>query len=183
MKENIFYQKDYWLNFASDSDKNVLSKDLHRSWNAATQTYDEFTTIEDKHLDILRQNTSMDSVLDFGVGMGRNTPYLKTLFKNVHGFDTEPMIKNLKQREGFDKNLYFNWNDVASRKYDLVYESVVMQHIPPQEVIYRLYQISTVAKYFVSWTRSYNDFLRNFQIQRFGVNIARILNLPVLISL
>lgn len=176
MKENIFYQKDYWLNFASDSDKNVLSKDLHRSWNAATQTYDEFTTIEDKHLDILRQNTSMDSVLDFGVGMGRNTPYLKTLFKNVHGFDTEPMIKNLKQREGFDKNLYFNWNDVASRKYDLVYESVVMQHIPPQEVIYRLYQISTVAKYFVSWTRSYNDFLRNFQIQRFGVNIAGLIS-------
>jgi hypothetical protein len=45
MKENLFYQKDYWLNFASDSDKNILSKDLHGSWNAATQTYDEFTTI------------------------------------------------------------------------------------------------------------------------------------------
>lgn len=176
MKENLFYQKDYWLNFASDSDKNVLSKDLHRSWNVATQTYDEFTTIEDKHLDILRKNTSMDSVLDFGVGMGRNVPYLKTHFKNVYGFDTEPMIKNLKQRDGFDKNLYFDWNDVASKKYDLVYESVVMQHIPPQEVIYRLYQISTVSKYFVSWTRSYNDFLRNFKIQRFGVNIAGLIS-------
>ena len=107
MKENLFYQKDYWLSFASDSDKNILSKDLHNSWNIVTQTYDEFTTIEDKHLDILKKNTSMDSVLDFGVGMGRNVPYLKMHFKNVYGFDTEPMIKNLKQRDGFDKNLYF----------------------------------------------------------------------------
>ena len=176
MKENLFYQKDYWLNFASDSDKNILSKDLHASWNTVTQNYDEFTTIKDKHLDILRKNTSMDSVLDFGVGMGRNSPYLKTLFKNVHGFDTEPMIKNLKQRDGFGENLYFNWDDVAQRKYDLVYESVVMQHIPPQEVIYRLYQISSIAKYFVSWTRSYNDYLRNFQHKKFGVNIASLIS-------
>lgn len=176
MKENLFYQKDYWLNFASDSDKNVLSKDLHGSWNIVTQTYDEYTTIEDKHIDVLKQNTQMESVLDFGVGMGRNVPYLKQFFKNVYGFDTEPMIKNLKQRDGFDKNLYFDWNEVAQRKYDLVYESVVMQHIPPQEVIYRLYQISTISKYFVSWTRSYNDYLRNFQAQKFGVNIANLIS-------
>lgn len=172
---NLFYQKDYWLNFARDSDKNILSKDLHGSWNIKTQSYDEFTTIEDKHLDVLRKNTSMDSVLDFGVGMGRNTPYLKTLFKNVYGFDTEPMIKNLKQRDGFGENLYFDWNDVSRRSYDLTYESVVMQHIPPQEVIYRLYQISTISKYFVSWTRSYNDYLRDFRRQKFGVNIASLI--------
>ncbi|MBM3453585.1 MAG: class I SAM-dependent methyltransferase [Bacteroidetes bacterium] len=176
MKENLFYQKDYWLNFASDSDKNVLSKDLHSSWNIVTQTYDEYTTIEDKHIDILKQNTQMESVLDFGVGMGRNVPYLKQVFKNVYGFDTEPMIKNLKQREGFDKNLYFDWNEASQRKYDLVYESVVMQHIPPQEVIYRLYQISLISKYFVSWTRCYNDFLRDFRAQKFGVNVASLIS-------
>jgi len=176
MEENLFYQKDYWLNFASNSEKNLLSKDLHASWNIVTKNYDEFTSIEDKHLDVLRKNTSMDSVLDFGVGMGRNLPYLKTLFKNVHGFDTEPMINNLKQRDGFGEDLYSDWNDVSQRKYDLVYESVVMQHIPPQEVIYRLYQISTISKYFVSWTRSYNDYLRNFQASKFGVNIASLIS-------
>lgn len=176
MKENFFYQKNYWLDFANDSDKNILSKDLHGSWNTVTQNYDELTTIEDKHLDVLIKNTSMDSVLDFGVGMGRNFPYLKTLFKNVHGFDTEPMINNLKQRDGFGENLYFDWSEATQRKYDLVYESVVMQHIPPQEVIHRLYQISTISKYFVSWTRSYNDYLRNFQHKKFGVNIASLIS-------
>lgn len=176
MKENFFYQKNYWLDFANDSDKNILSKDLHGSWNTVTQNYDELTTIEDKHLDVLIKNTSMDSVLDFGVGMGRNFPYLKTLFKNVHGFDTEPMIGNLKQRDGFGENLYFDWSEATQRKYDLVYESVVMQHIPPQEVIHRLYQISTISKYFVSWTRSYNDYLRNFQHKKFGVNIASLIS-------
>jgi hypothetical protein len=51
-----------------------------------------------------------------------------------------------------------------------------MQHIPPQEVIYRLNQISTISKYFVSWTRSYNDYLRNFQASKFGVNIASLIS-------
>ena len=174
--ENLFYQKDYWLNFAKDSDKNILSKDLHSSWDASTQRYNEFTCINDIHLEVLKKNTQMNSVLDFGVGMGRNTQYLKTLFENVYGFDTEPMIKNLKEKSNSDQNLYFDWDDVCQRRYDLVYESVVMQHIPPQEVIYRLYQISTISKYFVSWTRCYNDFLRNFKTQKFGVNIASLIS-------
>ena len=118
----------------------------------------------------------MNRVLDFGIGMGRNKPYLKTLFSEVHGFDTEPMINNLKSKNPSETNVFYDWNEVSKFEYDAVYESVVMQHIPPQEVIYRLYQISSISKYFVSCTRSYNDYLRNFQHAKFGVNIASLIS-------
>lgn len=175
MKEDLFYQKNYWLNFASNPDKDLISKDLHGSWDESKQAYTEHTSIEPSHLDCLKLNTSMERVLDFGVGMGRNRPYLKTLFREVHGFDTEPMVKNFRSKNPSEANVFDNWDDVLKFKYDVVYESVVIQHIPPQEVIYRLYQISTISKYFVSCTRSYNDYLRNFQYGKFGVNIASLI--------
>lgn len=176
MKEDIFYQKNYWLNFANNPDKDLISKDLHGSWDISKQVYTEYTSIDQKHLDILKKDTGMNRVLDFGVGMGRNRPYLKTLFSEVHGFDTEPMVKNFRSKNPFENGVFDDFDDVLKFKYDAVYESVVMQHIPPQEVIYRLYQISSISKYFVSWTRSYNDYLRNFQHRKFGVNIASLIS-------
>ena len=176
MKEDLFYQKTYWLNFAQNPDKDLISKDLHGSWDKSKQAYTEHTTIDPKHLDILKKDTGMNRVLDFGVGMGRNRPYLKTLFSEVHGFDTEPMVKNFKSKNPSESDIFYEFDDVLKFKYDVVYESVVMQHIPPQEVIYRLYQISSISRYFVSWTRSYNDYLRNFQHKKFGVNIASLIS-------
>lgn len=176
MKEDLFYQKNYWLNFANNPDKDLISKDLHGSWDESKQAYTEYTSIEESHLDVLKKETSMNRVLDFGVGMGRNRPYLKTLFSEVHGFDTQPMVKNFKSKNPLENNIFDDWDKVSKFRYDVVYESVVMQHIPPQEVIYRLYQISSISKYFVSWTRSYNDYLRNFQYRKFGVNIASLIS-------
>lgn len=176
MKEDLFYQKNYWLNFANNPDKDLISKDLHGSWDESKQAYTEYTSIEASHLDVLKKETSMNRVLDFGVGMGRNRPYLKTLFSEVHGFDTQPMVENFKSKNPLEKYIFDDWDEVSKFRYDAVYESVVMQHIPPQEVIYRLYQISSISKYFVSWTRSYNDYLRNFQYRKFGVNIASLIS-------
>jgi hypothetical protein len=176
MKEDLFYQKNYWLNFAKHPDKDLISRDLHGSWDASKQAYTEYTEINPIHLEVLKANTSMNRVLDFGVGMGRNRPYLKTLFSDVHGFDTEPMVKNFKSKNPSENNVFDDWDDVSRFNYDAVYESVVMQHIPPQEVIYRLYQISSISKYLVSSTRCYNDFLRNFSAQKFGVNIACLIS-------
>lgn len=176
MKEDLLYQKNYWLNFANNPNKDLISKDLHASWDESKQAYTEHTEIHPSHLEVLKKETSMNRVLDFGVGMGRNRPYLKTLFSEVHGFDTEPMIKNFKSKNPLEISVFDDWDNVSKFRYDVVYESVVMQHIPPQEVIYRLYQVSSIAKYFVSWTRSYNDYLRNFQHRKFGVNIASLIS-------
>jgi 2-polyprenyl-3-methyl-5-hydroxy-6-metoxy-1,4-benzoquinol methylase len=169
---NLFYQTDYWKNFIHSSDKDVLCKDLHSSWDEQKKEYTEHTEIHSQMLNVIESNTSMNKVLDFGSGMGRNSKYLQSLFKNYYGFDLPEMIENLSKIQPNLINLYSDWEKLKLEKFDLIYESVVMQHIPPQEIIYRLQCISYMSPYFVSWTRSYNDYLRDFQSQKLGVNMA-----------
>lgn len=169
---DLFYQKQYWTNFINSSNKDDLCKDLHDSWNKEKQEYKEFTEINPQMLNIIQCNTPMKRVLDFGIGMGRNSKYLQSLFENYYGFDLPQMIENVSKSNPNLVNLYSDWEQLKMQNFDLVYESVVMQHIPPQEIIYRLQCISYMSPYFVSWTRSYNDYLRDFQNQKHGVNMA-----------
>lgn len=172
---NLDYQKTYWENFSSSGEKNFLAKDLHDSWDDKSQSYTQTTEINPHILEILKSETKMEFALDFGVGMGRNFKYLQTLYKNVYGFDLPAMIRNARSLLNNDQKLIDDWDFFRSRKFDLVYESVVMQHIPPQEVIHRLQCISEMSPYFVSWTRSYNDYLRDFQAKKYGVNMASLI--------
>lgn len=169
---DLFYQKQYWTNFIDSSNKDDLCKDLHDSWNKEKQEYKEFTEINSQMLNVVQRNTPMNKVLDFGIGMGRNSKYLQSLFKNYYGFDLPQMLENVSKSNPNLINLYSDWEQLKMQKFDLVYESVVMQHIPPQEIIYRLQCISYMSPYFVSWTRSYNDYLRDFQNKKHGINMA-----------
>lgn len=156
---NLFYQTDYWKNFPKNN-LDIVAKDLHPSWDKDTQSYTEITTLHPEPLEIFKKN-KFTKVLDFGIGMGRNSDYLNTLFEEVYGFDTEIMINNLKNYK--NKNLPFlftDWNELMKFNFDVVYECTVFQHMPPQEVLHRLLCISQKTKYLYSITRSYNDFFR-----------------------
>ena len=169
----ILDQKKYWMQFASLADKDTLCKDLHGSWDKEQQKYTSYCDMPDECVSILKQNTSMTAVLDFGIGMGRNSGYLKSLYKSYKGYDTPPMLENLLKNNLIDKeSLIFDFSNIKNLTFDLVYESVVMQHMPPQEVLYVLTALSYHSPYLFSCTRSYNDFLRNFQERKGGVNIA-----------
>ena len=170
---NLDYQKDYWLNFANTANINDLAKDLNGSWDAETQSYGNYSKIDDEALSFL-QRGEMKNVLDFVVGMGRNAKYLSSLFENVYGFDTPPMIKNLSEARNSPEKLFSSWENAESRQYSLVFEATVMQHMPPQEVVHRLYSISYISPYLFSITRSYNDYLRDFQNAKRGVNMASL---------
>ena len=166
-------QKEYWLNFAQTAQKDDLCKDLHGSWDEEKQEYTNHAPIPEECVQILKSETSMTNVLDFGVGMGRNSNYLKSLYKNYLGYDTPPMLKNLTERKVLSPNEFlYKFEEIEKLKLDLVYESVVMQHMPPQEVIYVLNRISHNSPYLFSCTRSYNDYLRDFQKEKYGVNMA-----------
>lgn len=167
---NIKYQRQYWQNFASSSEENVLAKDLNSSWDEASQSYLKHTDIPNEYLEFLKENISFDKVLDFGVGFGRNQKYLKSLFKDVHGFDLPEMINRYKRIAPEDAVLIDNFSKVDS-KYSLLYETTVFQHIPPEEVAVYLINLSFRCKYYFSWTRSYNDFLRDFTNQLGGLNM------------
>jgi 2-polyprenyl-3-methyl-5-hydroxy-6-metoxy-1,4-benzoquinol methylase len=170
------YQKDYWLKFAKDTEKNTLAKDLNPTWDKETQTYGTHTEIIPKHLEIIKADTKMESVLDFGIGMGRNFKYLQSLFTEVQGFDTPPMISRLLEHSPIIKNVHSNFEYIASKRYDVVYETTVFQHIPPHEVLKALICLSHVSKYLVCHTRSYNDFFRNFAASTGGLNIFTLVN-------
>lgn len=65
---NLDYQKDYWLNFANTANINDLAKDLNGSWDAETQSYGNYSKIDDEALSFLR-GEKMENVLDFGAEM------------------------------------------------------------------------------------------------------------------
>jgi SAM-dependent methyltransferase len=74
--------------------------------------------------------SKVSSVLDFGCGVGRNFPFLKSIARQVVGFDLEPMIARCRSLapESIDL-LTSDWEDVSRRQFDLVFASLVLQHI------------------------------------------------------
>lgn len=174
---NIYYQSDYWKEFPK-SEFNTVAKDLNPSWDESKQQYTEFTEITPSSLSILKSNTSMNKVLDFGAGMGRNLNYLKSLCSNIFAFDTEVMLGNLRNTANFNYN-YVTHDFEHLQNYapfDFIYECTVFQHMPPQEVLYRFMQMQYLTKYIYMTTRCYNDMFRDFANQKRGVNILKLID-------
>ena len=71
----------------------------------------------------------IQSVLDFGCGVGRNFPYLKSIAQQVVGFDLEPMIARCRSlaTESVDL-LTSDWESISNQRFDLVFASLVLQH-------------------------------------------------------
>jgi SAM-dependent methyltransferase len=177
MNPDIYYQSKYWNEFPKQN-LNIVAKDLNPSWDESLQKYKDHTEIIETSLQILKSNTSMNKVLDFGCGMGRNLNYLKTISRYVFGFDTEIMISNLKKTSNNEYNFEtFNFDDL--NKYaplDLIYECTVFQHMPPQEVLFRLMQMKHITKYIYLTTRCYNDMFRDFKNKTGGVNLLKLID-------
>lgn len=171
--DSLNYQKTYWQNFIKTSEADVLAKDLNSYWNAQNGSYTDATEIPKEMLDVLVKNNCLNKVLDFGVGFGRNQKYLSSLFKEVHGFDLPEMISKVQEKKLTENKLFSNFNEL-DEDYSLVYEATAFQHMPPQEVLFYLMMLSLRAKFLFLWTRSYNDFGRNFILKMGGLNMAHL---------
>lgn len=170
---NLKYQKDYWKSFITSSQEDVLAKDLNDSWDKNTKSYSAPTEIPSPYLDYIKNNTELNKVIDFGVGFGRNQKYLKSIFNETHGFDLPEMIQKYREIANKDSVLIDNFSQF-SEDYSLLYETTVFQHMPPDEVIFYLMFLSYRAKFYFSYTRSYNDFFRNFSNSTGGVNMYHL---------
>jgi hypothetical protein len=170
---NDKYQKEYWQKFASSSDEDFLAKDLNSSWDEKSKSYSNFTEIPEEYIKFLKNSIAFDKVLDFGVGLGRNQKYLKSIFKDVHGFDLPEMINRYKRIAPEDTMLFDDFVKIDN-DYSLLYEATVFQHIPPEHVAFYLISLSFKCKYYFSLTRSYNDFLRNFDKNIGGLNMYHL---------
>ena len=102
---------------------------------------------------------TIESVLDFGCGLGRNFPYLKTIASRVEGFDLPPMIERCRAL-GTEQvsDLSGDWVDVRTRRYDLVFASLVLQHIDTDECRRYLADFAGMAPHVYLLTRTRTDF-------------------------
>ncbi len=101
-------------------------------------------------------------MLDFGCGVGRNFPYLKSIARQVAGFDLEPMIVRCRSlaTENVDL-LSSDWEDVSRRRFDLVFASLVLQHVETEPCRAYLADFARVSPAIYVITRLQSDFGAN----------------------
>ena len=103
--------------------------------------------------------TPLESVLDFGCGLGRNFPYLKTVASRVEGFDLPPMIERCRALATEPvSDLTSEWADARTRRYALVFASLVLQHIDTDECRRYLADFARMAPHVYLLTRTKTDF-------------------------
>ena len=110
-----------WHSIASTADPDELRERIFTGYKAGKP----FTP----YVPTVALATPIDSVLDFGCGVGRNFPYLKSIAREVVGFDLEPMIARCRSlaTERVDL-LSSDWELISNRRFDLVFASLVLQH-------------------------------------------------------
>jgi hypothetical protein len=73
----------------------------------------------------------LESVLDFGCGLGRNFPYLTTIATRVTGYDLPEMIDRCRRVSPVSVDLLSSdWDEVRGTRFGMVFASLVLQHVP-----------------------------------------------------
>jgi len=104
----------------------------------------------------------IDSVLDFGCGVGRSFPYLKSLARHVVGFDLPPMIARCRSLATESVDLLLDdWDAARRRHFDLIAATLVLQHIEPASCRAYLADSAQMAPAVYVLTRVENDFGEN----------------------
>src|SRR5918992_1801280 len=100
--------RDEWLEVAASDDDELKERIL-----TGFKTGKPFTP----YVPTIALPTGLQSVLDFGCGVGRNFPYLKTIAQRVEGFDLPPMVERCRAlaTERVDR-LASDWTDVRMRR-------------------------------------------------------------------
>ncbi len=100
----------------------------------------------------------VDWVLDFGCGVGRNFPCVRTLGRHVAGFDLPPMIARCRVLASPVDLLSDDWHALKSRRVDLIFASLVLQHIEVDVVLGYLADFARMAPTTYLLTRDSSDF-------------------------
>ena len=93
------------------------------------------------------------NVLDFGCGVGRNLRELAKNFDNAVGFDFPNMVEMC-----IVPGATSNWEEVLTRKYDVVLATLVFQHIHPEDLQSYMHGLMQVTNKIVIHSRTWFDF-------------------------
>lgn len=114
----------------------------------------------------------IDRVLDFGCGLGRNFPYLTRMARSVSGFDLPPMIDRCRALAPERVELLTSdWSELVATRFDLIFASLVLQHIEPGPARAFLRDFARMAPTVYLLTRTRTDFDENIFdiVQELGV--------------
>jgi len=101
-------------------------------------------------------------VLDFGCGLGRNFSYLKRTARSVAGFDLPPMIEQCRRHASDEVDfLSSDWTEVRVRRFDLIFASLVLQHVESDSLRTFLVDFAGMAPAVYLLTPTRTDFGEN----------------------
>jgi SAM-dependent methyltransferase len=142
---------DDWSSLARSADPDELREHILTGFKSGKP----FTP----YVPTLALPSPIDAVLDFGCGLGRNFPYLKTIARRVAGFDLPPMIERCRAlaTERVDR-LADDWTEVTASRFDLVFSALVLQHIETEACRDYLADFARIAPAVYVLTRAGNDF-------------------------
>ena len=104
----------------------------------------------------------LERVVDFGCGLGRNFPLLTELAPEVIGFDLPPMIARCREQPlPAAVRLDDDWSRLREEHFDLVYASLVLQHIETDTCRAYLRDFAAMAPHLYLLTRASTDFHAN----------------------
>ncbi len=146
--------RDYWLSIARSSDPDDLREHILTGFKSGKP----FTP----YRPTLPLPSPVERVLDFGCGVGRTFPFLKTIAQHVSGFDLPPMIERcrLLAPEPAD-TLFDDWGTVRDMRFDLIVSVLVLQHIDPEACLSYLVDFSRMAPVVYLLSRADSDFGTN----------------------
>jgi SAM-dependent methyltransferase len=120
--------REHWLSIARSDDPDDIREHILTGFKAGKP----FTP----YVPTIALPPNLDRVLDFGCGVGRTFPFLRTVARHVTGFDLPPMIEQCRAlaTERADA-LEDDWAAVRRRGvdsgFDLIVAVLVLQHIEP----------------------------------------------------
>jgi 2-polyprenyl-3-methyl-5-hydroxy-6-metoxy-1,4-benzoquinol methylase len=108
-------------------------------------------------------------ILDFGCGICRNTCYMSMTYPhwNVYGYDNDNMLKHAHTfcNQKYSISLYkqsnltltSNWEQLKTQKFDVIFASLVFQHIYEDNLSVYLQDMRKMTKKLIVSGRRFND--------------------------
>jgi len=149
---------DRWLTAARSADADDLREQILTGFKNGKP----FTP----YVPTLALPSPLRSALDFGCGVGRNFPYLTSIAAEVTGFDLPPMVERCRALAPAPVDrLADDWVEVRTSRFDLIFASLVLQHIDTDACRAYLDDFARMAPHVYLLTRAQTDF---------GVNLLQL---------